>query len=235
MNRRTLCISIFFFALLSAAIVTPQRAMAVQEMPSLAAESCITLGDDGQAGYRFVNACDYAVEVAYCEQSKNDPGLCLRTPNWTRETVNAKSNGAGKMMPEQELNLFACRIPGTVEILASGMARCATPPGSISTTGSMADLPLMPQASLKNPGSIITSIDYPPQLHDKEGTARFDLVVSPDGKPVSCAITSSSGHDILDQRTCNAFVKRARFSPAKDGSGNPTTGRYKGSVTWKAP
>lgn len=210
----------------SAATGVPIAAM--QSAPSLAAESCIAYREDGQGGYRLANACDYAVDVAFCSQPNNDPGLCLRTQSWSRETLKPKSEGVEKVWPEQTLDLFACRTPGKVEMLISGMGRCSSPPAQPV-------IPWMVSASLKNPSQIISDQDYPPSQHKKEGTTRFELIVGPDGKPVSCVTTLSSGHDLLDRTACNAFVKRARFSPAKDAAGNPTTGRYKGSVTWKAP
>lgn len=209
-------------------ISAPQPASAMQAEPNLAAESCIAYREDGQGGYRLSNACDYIVDVAFCTQPKNDPGLCLRTQNYTRETLKAKGEGVQKVWPEQALDLFACRTPGKVEILPSGMARCSSLPAQPS-------MPWLVSASLKNPGSVVLDSDYPARNHDKQGTTRFELIVGADGKPVSCTTTVSSGHDVLDQSACNAFVKRARFSPAKDEAGNPIAGRYKGSITWKAP
>jgi TonB family protein len=228
MNRRNISVLSAMLAVSLSATSAPQPANAVQSEPSLAAESCIAYREDGQGGYRLSNACEYNVDVAFCAQPSNDPGLCLRTQSYTRETLKAKSEGVQKIWPEQALDLFACRTPGKVEILPSGMARCSRPPSA----------PVMPwlvSASLKNPGSVILNTDYPARNQDKEGTTRFELIVGPDGKPVSCTTTLSSGHELLDRTACNAFVKRAKFSPAKDEAGNPTTGRYKGSVTWKAP
>jgi TonB family protein len=206
----------------------PAPLAAMQSAPSLAAESCVAYSGNGESGYRLTNNCDYALDIAWCAEPKNEPGLCLRNQSWTRETLAAKAQGATLLSPDKALDLFACRMPGSVEILPSGMARCtAAPPEPV--------IPTLVSASLKNPGAIITDRDYPPSQHNKEGTTRFDLMVGPDGKPVSCTTTLSSGHEVLDQTACNAFMKRARFSPAKDENGNPTTGRYKGSVTWKAP
>ena len=228
MESSNTCILAAMFAVSLSAISAPQPASAVQAEPNLAAESCIAYREDGQGGYRLSNACDYIVDVAFCTQPKNDPGLCLRTQSYTRETLKAKSEGVQKVWPEQALDLFACRTPGKVEILPSGMARCSSPPAQPA-------MPWLVSASLKNPGSVVLDTDYPARNHDKQGTTRFELIVGPDGKPVSCSTTVSSGHDVLDQSACNAFVKRAKFSPAKDEAGNPTTGRYKGSITWKAP
>ena len=39
-----------------------------------------------------------------------------------------------------------------------------------------------------------------------------------------CSVTSSSGSSALDQATCRILRSRARFTPARDSSGNPTTG-----------
>ena len=200
----------------------------MESEPDFAAESCIAYRENGQGGYRLSNACDYIVDVAFCTQPKNDPGLCLRTQSYARETLKAKSDGVQKVWPEQALDLFACRTPGKVEILPSGMARCSHPAAQPA-------MPWLASASLKNPGSVVLGTDYPARNHDKQGTTRFELVVGPDGKPLSCATTVSSGYQVLDQSACNAFVKRAKFSPAKDETGNAVTGRYKGSVTWKAP
>ncbi len=228
MDRCNAFILTAMLAVSSDALSLPHPAKAMQAEPTLAAESCIAYREDGQGGYRLSNACDYGVDVAFCAQPSNDPGLCLRTQSYTRETLKAKSEGVQKVWPEQALDLFACRTPGKVEILPSGMARCSQPPAQPA-------MPWLVSASLKNPGSVILNTDYPARNHDKEGTTRFELIVGPDGKPLSCTTTLSSGHQILDQTACNAFVKRAKFSPAKDEAGNPTTGRYKGSVTWKAP
>jgi TonB family protein len=206
----------------------PMAANAMQSNPSLAADSCVTYREDGSGGYRLANSCDYPIEIAFCSEPKSEPGLCLRTQGWMRERLNAGAQGLAPLPPEQALDLFACRQPGMIEILPSGMARCtAAPPEPV--------IPILLTASLKNPGAIITDKDYPASQHSKEGTTRFDLMVGRDGRPVSCTTTVSSGHVELDKAACNAFVRRARFSPAKDGSGNPVTGRYRGSVTWKAP
>ena len=228
MNRQSARFLTALLTLSFGALSAPSHAVAMQAEPTLAAESCIAYREDNEGGYRLSNACDYAVDIAFCSQPKSDPSLCVRTQSWTRETLRPNTEGVQKVWPEQALDLFACRTPGKVEILPSGMARCSQPPAQ----------PVMPwlvSASLKNPGSVIVDTDYPSRDHDKEGTTRFELIVGADGKPVSCTTTSSSGHDVLDKTACNAFVKRARFSPARDEAGNPTTGRYKGSVTWKAP
>jgi TonB family protein len=224
MNCRSLLLCLPILSALTPVV----PAIAMQATPSLAADSCVTFREDGSNGYRLVNRCAYTIEIAFCTQQTSDPGSCRGPQGWNREKLAAGADGQARLQPEQALELFACRQPGAVEILASGMARCTSAP-------STPEFPLLLSASLKNPGSIITDSDYPPRHRDKEGTTRFDLLVGPNGNPVSCTTTVSSGHAVLDKTACDAFLRRARFSPAKDANGNPTTGRYKGSVTWKAP
>lgn len=207
--------------------LVPAEPASAQTSPA-AADACVAYAEDGAGGYRLTNACDYGIEVAYCNEPKSEPGSCLRTQNYVRERLGPRASGQKQLLPDQALDLFACRSPGAVDILASGMARCTAAPPEPA-------IPLLLTASLKNPGAILSDRDYPPSQHDKEGTTRFELLVGPDGRPVSCTTTLSSGYRTLDDTACNAFLKRARFSPAKDADGNPITGRYKGSVTWKAP
>ena len=88
-----------------------------------------------------------------------------------------------------------------------------------------------------NPGNWATTNDYPSRAlrEEREGTSGFRLTVGPDGKVVDCTITRSSGSPDLDEATCSNIRRRARFDPAKDGEGNPTTGSYSSSVRWVIP
>ena len=49
----------------------------------------------------------------------------------------------------------------------------------------------------------------------------MDLIVSPQGNVVKCHVVESSGHPLLDNRTCWIFTNRAHYRPDKDASGNP--------------
>jgi len=88
-----------------------------------------------------------------------------------------------------------------------------------------------------NPGRWATNDDYPAraQREEREGTAGFRVSVGPDGRVTGCDITSSSGHPDLDQETCKLVTRRARFDPAVDRDGNPTTGSYANRVRWQIP
>jgi periplasmic protein TonB len=88
-----------------------------------------------------------------------------------------------------------------------------------------------------NPGSWANTNDYPQRAlnQGREGTTGFSVTVTPEGRVGSCSVTSSSGHGDLDSTTCSKVTSRARFNPAHDKAGNPTTGSYSSRVTWKIP
>ncbi|WP_374541641.1 energy transducer TonB, partial [Sphingorhabdus sp.] len=79
--------------------------------------------------------------------------------------------------------------------------------------------------------------DYPSRAlqQERQGTTRFSVTVGPDGRVQSCSITSSSGHADLDDATCKNITRRARFEPALDANGNPTTGTWANAVRWEIP
>jgi protein TonB len=88
-----------------------------------------------------------------------------------------------------------------------------------------------------NPANWATTNDYPARAlrEEREGTTGFRVTVGPDGKVAECQVTSSSGHADLDAATCDNVRRRARFTPATDGEGNPTTGSYSNRIRWVIP
>lgn len=88
-----------------------------------------------------------------------------------------------------------------------------------------------------NPGSWATNDDYPTGAlrREEQGTTRFRVTVGPDGRVTGCTITGSSGSSELDNTACSLITRRARFNPATDGDGNPTTGSYANAVRWVVP
>ena len=88
-----------------------------------------------------------------------------------------------------------------------------------------------------NPANWATTNDYPSRAlrEEREGTTGFRVTVGPDGRVADCQITSSSGHADLDAATCDNVRRRARFNPAIDGEGNPTTGSYSNRIRWVIP
>lgn len=94
-----------------------------------------------------------------------------------------------------------------------------------------------PASPKGNPGSWATSEDYPARAlrEEREGTTRFRVTIGADGRVTDCQITGSSGSPDLDEAACRNITRRARFTPARDGEGNPTTGTYSNAIRWVIP
>ena len=87
------------------------------------------------------------------------------------------------------------------------------------------------------PGSWVTTQDYRSRWVNEglTGTARFRLSISAQGRVTGCEITRSTGYGALDSATCSLIQRRARFTPSKDGAGNPVAGTYENAVVWRLP
>ena len=86
-----------------------------------------------------------------------------------------------------------------------------------------------------DPGRWITPDDYKVDGERLEGDVGFRVDVTPAGRVARCMITQSSGHPRLDEHTCQLIARRARFEPALDRDGNPTTGNFSNRVIWRLP
>jgi len=73
--------------------------------------------------------------------------------------------------------------------------------------------------------SLFSADDYPAaaQSAGAEGTAQAQLTIGPDGRVVGCNLDRSTGNGALDSATCNILRRRAKFTPARDNNGQPTT------------
>ena len=88
-----------------------------------------------------------------------------------------------------------------------------------------------------NPGNWVTPDDYPSRAlrEERAGTTGFRLAIDANGKVTDCQITSSSGHGDLDAEACKMLMRRARFRPAEDSSGNAMASSYASRVVWQIP
>jgi len=84
------------------------------------------------------------------------------------------------------------------------------------------------------PAAYFFDEDYPTKAVQSGaiGAIQARITVNTDGRPVDCHIMQTSGHKDLDDATCVIFVKRARFEPARDKSGNAVVSPYVFRVTW---
>ncbi|MDV3257259.1 MAG: TonB family protein [Sphingomonas sp.] len=85
--------------------------------------------------------------------------------------------------------------------------------------------------------SLFSTDDYPQSAirNEEQGTTAVRLTISTEGRVTDCSITQSSGSSALDNTTCNVIRRRARYTPAKDQSGNPITGTDTARIRWELP
>ncbi len=128
--------------------------------------------------------------------------------------------------PPQIVTVSAPPPPAVVRIVAP--APYVAPPPRVQPKGAV------PKG---NPGNWATSNDYPARAlrEEREGTTGFRVSVGPDGRVSDCQVTSSSGSPDLDEAACANIRRRARFNPATDGEGQPTSGSYSNRVRWVIP
>ena len=88
-----------------------------------------------------------------------------------------------------------------------------------------------------NLASYVSDGDYPAEAirAGEQGTVRFRLDVGENGRVSACTITESSGSASLDGTTCRILTERARFLPARDSEGKPTTDSVHAAIRWVLP
>ena len=139
--------------------------------------------------------------------------------------------------PPPKMNIATVSPP--VEIVQT-VPPPAPPPVFVAPAPAVAPAPrVQPKSAMPkgNPANWATTNDYPTRAlrEEREGTTGFRVTVGTDGRVTSCTVTSSSGSADLDEATCSNVTRRARFNPATDGEGNPTTGQYSSRVRWVIP
>jgi protein TonB len=94
-----------------------------------------------------------------------------------------------------------------------------------------------PARAKANLGSLFSDEDYPASAlrNNESGTTGFRLEVGPNGRVSGCQVTSSSGSSALDSATCRLLTSRARFTPARDSSGQPTSDTVSSRIVWRIP
>jgi len=76
---------------------------------------------------------------------------------------------------------------------------------------------------------------YPPRAvrDEVEGRVGVRVTVGPNGRVSDCSVSSSSGSSILDDAACAGMRSYARFNPALDAAGNPTSGSYSTTIVYQ--
>lgn len=77
--------------------------------------------------------------------------------------------------------------------------------------------------------------DYAPAAirAEQQGRVGVLLDIGADGRVSACTLLSSSGTALLDRSSCSLLRRRGRFTPARDGRGNPAPDRWNYSIDWK--
>ncbi|MEQ8827477.1 MAG: TonB family protein, partial [Parvibaculum sp.] len=77
--------------------------------------------------------------------------------------------------------------------------------------------------------------DYPSRAlrQDEEGVVGVRVTVGTNGRVSGCSVTSSSGSSILDQAACRSMKRYARFEPALNDAGDPTTGSWSTRIIYQ--
>ncbi|WP_241657402.1 energy transducer TonB [Aurantiacibacter suaedae] len=57
-----------------------------------------------------------------------------------------------------------------------------------------------------------------------EGNVGVAVTINGEGRVTSCRVTASSGESVLDEAACEGMERYARYDPALDAAGNPTSG-----------
>ena len=79
--------------------------------------------------------------------------------------------------------------------------------------------------------------DYPAEAlrSGEEGTSKLDITITPLGRIGKCVVTASSGSALLDNASCTVLTERARYAPARDAKGQPTSVTESRSIRWLLP
>lgn len=84
---------------------------------------------------------------------------------------------------------------------------------------------------------LFSSADYPRSAirAGEQGEVGFRIDIGKDGRVAACTVPATSGSAVLDSTTCRLITVRARFTPARDREGRPTTDSFTGRIIWRLP
>ena len=96
---------------------------------------------------------------------------------------------------------------------------------------------IQPAAARGDLHALFSTDDYPASAlrNEEQGSTAVRITVGTDGRVADCQVTSSSGSAALDAATCNIIRRRAKYSPARDDTGSPTTGSDSVRIRWVVP
>ena len=66
-----------------------------------------------------------------------------------------------------------------------------------------------------------------------EGRVGVRVTIGANGRVTACTVSNSSGSSVLDQAACEGMERYARYNPALDDAGNPTTGQASTTIVYQ--
>jgi len=66
-----------------------------------------------------------------------------------------------------------------------------------------------------------------------EGRVGVRVTIGANGRVSACSVTGSSGSSVLDEAACDGMTRYARYNPALDDAGNPTTGSASTTIVYQ--
>ena len=89
------------------------------------------------------------------------------------------------------------------------------------------------RAEMNAAGQATWQVEYPARAvrEGHEGRVSYVLTIDESGRVTNCVVAASSGYPLLDEATCRT-ARRARFEPALDASGSPTTGSWEDTAVY---
>ena len=118
--------------------------------------------------------------------------------------------------PPPPAPVFTTAAPAPPPPPAPSQARSARPKGQGSWAARIQDN--YPSAALRK---------------EIEGTVGVRVTIGPDGRVSGCTVSGSSGSGDLDSAACDGMTRYARFEPALDAGGSPTTGSFSTRIVYK--
>lgn len=200
------------------------------------------LDDSVYSGVKSIGVGDYTrrgFAVAFRSEFLGDftksSGLRIKMGETIVDDLKLTGSAAGL----QRLRQCVAHVKGVATAAAREKARfnhitkdpfAASPPQGSSAVSVQARSPA-------NLPSLFSDEDYPSSAlrNREEGLVGYKLEIGANGRVTNCTITRSSSSAALDAATCRLLRSRARFTPAVDAQGRPTTSEIAESKTWSLP
>jgi hypothetical protein len=205
-------------------------------------------GTSSHLDYR--NTCTSPVKFYYCINQNPDRSSCSSVAHFQLQIL--QPGETTRLSPTttnvtQYFHTIQCANTAQLADWKSQFSeeagpRCKNPlPANVNRapypgTGNVA-VPSAPAAKLRNGDSMGFDVEYPVALWDTlaEGDVSAIIAVGANGRAKGCQITRSSGFFDFDKATCDVFMRRGYFSPAKGVDGTAVDGITKVRLIIPAP